>query len=270
MEKLTLKSSQHSLTDQLLRQLNQGKVSERVEALSSLAKLNDPEIVPILLSQLTDKSPQVRAAASEYLGLAGDSKAIKPLVKRLNDNNSEVRRAAISSLGFLLVGQKSPRVLMEKLGDRNMLVRIETCETLGAIGDKKALPALLRALYDSSPLVRSYAAGAIGELGGQKEIGSLEERLKVEKSETAKVGIYQALYQLGRQNILPALISMLRSKDYRVRCATANILSKVVANEKTSPIILDALHGALRREPTLAGRDAIESSVRYLNNEASA
>lgn len=75
---------------------------------------------------------------------------------------------AATGLGDLLQGKSSPPELIGRLQDPDELVRIEAAESLGVIGDKKALPDLWKALTDSSSLVRSYIAGAIGELGSRR------------------------------------------------------------------------------------------------------
>ena len=221
-----------------------------------------------LLHALQDKSPSVRATAAEFLGELNDAAAIAPLIKTLSDCDSEVRMSATSSLGTLLTGSKSPRQLIRMLEDPNVLVRIEAAESLAAVGDRKALPALWRAINDRSPLVRSYVAGSIGAFGRARDIPKLEQRLKSERSDTVKVGIYQALYELGRKDMLLSLISLLlESDDYRVRIATAKILGEVVLHESNAPTILDALRRALKQEETIAGRSAIRSSLKIVRQQ---
>lgn len=195
------------------------------------------------------------------------SEAIILLVSRLENSDSEVRMMAASSLGDLLRGEKSPPALVRKLQDPDELVRVETAESLGAIGDKKTLPALWKALDDSSALVRSYVAGAIGELGGRKNIARLENRLQKEKSDTARVGYYQALYKLGKRDVLDQLLRLLsESKDYRVRCAAANILGDIVEDKNSARSIYTVLNKALRLEPTTAAKSTLRSNMRDIKH----
>lgn len=238
-------------------------VPDRVRALERLAETADPGAVKNLLRALQDKSPSVRATAVDYLGDLKVKEAIAPLITALSDRDSEVRWSATSSLGTLLIGRRSPRQLIRMLEDPNTLVRIEAAESLGAIGDRKALPALWRGMNDRSPLVRSYVAAAIGAFGRKKDITELEHRSTHEKSDAAKVGMYQALYELGRQDILISLISLLlESSDYRVRIGTAKTLSQIVLDRSNAATILDALRRALKQEQTIAGRSALRSSLR--------
>ena len=241
------------------------KPSDRVKALERLVRKGDAGVVEDILHALQDKNPIVRATAAEFLGDLNDDAAITPLIKSLSDRDSEVRMSATSSLGTLLTGNKSPRQLIRMLEDPNVLVRVAAAESLGAIGDRKTLPALWRAINDRSPLVRSYVAGAIGAFGRARDIPELEQRLNTERSDTVKVGIYQALYELGRKDMLPSLISLLmESNDYRVRISTAKILAEVVLDKSNAPTILDALRRALKQEETIAGRSAIRSSLKIV------
>jgi HEAT repeat protein len=54
--------------------------------------------------------------------------------------------------------------LSNAVRDSDELVRIEAAEALGTLPRRRAWPVLRRVLKDRSPLVRSYVAGAGGEL----------------------------------------------------------------------------------------------------------
>ena len=257
--------SHKTIPNQLLDQLKRKKVSDRVEALESSSKIGDPTVVKQVIHALSDRSPTVRRAAVECLSVLGTKAAIAPLISKLEDSDSEVRMIAASGLGDLLQGKSSPPELVRKLQDPDELVRIETAESLGAIGDTNALPDLWKALEDSSSLVRSYVAGAIGELGTRKDIARLEDRLREEKSDTARVGYYQALYKLGKDEALDQLMRMLsQSNDYRVRCAVAKILCDIVDDKNSALNIYTALQKALRLEPTTAAKSSIRSSIQSI------
>jgi HEAT repeat protein len=268
MKEKTQLESQQAMLNQLLPKLRQKRVSDRVRALESLAKIDLPRVVNEMIRALSDRSPTVRATAAEFLGSLEAKEAVRPLIGKLADSDNEVRMMAASSLGSLLMGKRSPLKLIQTLQDRDELVRIEVAESLGAIGDRRALPALWKALDDPSPLVRSYLAAAIGELGNKGDVAKLEERLKQEKFDTSKVGYYQALYRLGRHDALEALFSiLLKSSDYRVRSATAKILSEVIADESNAPAILRALQKALRQEQTIAAKSSIRSSLKRVRQK---
>lgn len=189
---------------------------------------------------------------------------VEDAITKLADRDYEVRMEAAENLAYLLEGRSSPRELIDALKDKNELVRIEVAESLGFIGDPKALPALRKALEDRSPLVRSYVAAAIGLLGSEQDLVRLKRALKQESSETAKIGVYLALYTMGEHAVLEDWVKLLQSADYRVRCAAANNLSSVKANKSEAQFIRRSIKEALRKEDTTAARSSMRSSLRAL------
>ena len=73
---------------------------------------------------------------------------------------------------------------------RNVLVAI------GNWGARKALPALEIALSDGEPLVRSHAAWAVGQIGGETAAKLLQTRLVVEEEPEVIAEIQEALARL--------------------------------------------------------------------------
>jgi epoxyqueuosine reductase len=64
---------------------------------------------------------------------------------------------------------------------------------LGNSGDRSHAPYLAQALQDSEPLVRGYAAWALGQLGGAEARAALQKALAVESDESAKGEMEAAL-----------------------------------------------------------------------------
>ena len=254
----------------LLKQLIDRKSSVRANAVKSLAQINHPRVVTEIIKALNDTNPNVRSVAAECLGSMNSKRAIRALITRLPDHFSEVRMRAAESLGVLLAGQKkSPVALIRSLRDPDELVRIEVADSLGAIGDRAAAPALWRAIHDRSPLVRSYAAGAIGELGERGDMARLEREVRREGSELSRVGYYQALYMLGKEEGLSELVKLLTSKSYRVRCASARTLCDFEVSRSNASALVRTLRIALKKETTTAGRSSIQASIRTIRRQFS-
>ncbi|WP_407310087.1 epoxyqueuosine reductase [Desulfosporosinus sp. SB140] len=68
---------------------------------------------------------------------------------------------------------------------------------LGNLGDPANVPDLVIALDDPEELVRSYAAWALGKIGGRGAKQILEEKFKGETSESVKLEIQEALVGMG-------------------------------------------------------------------------
>ena len=190
---------------------------------------------------------------------------IDALSLRFSDHDPDVRMKVAERLGIQLAGSKKcPRALVKMLHDPNELVRIEVVDSLAAIGDRGVLPNLWMAIRDRSPLVRSYIAGAIGELGSKEDLKRLERKVGKERSRTAKLGYYQALYLLGKNEIFPTIVRFLRSKNYRLRCSTANILSEFIVDHSNYQSVLSALRKALTMESTVAAKSTFEACIRSI------
>jgi HEAT repeat protein len=187
------------------------------------------------------------------------------LVALLADRRREVRYEAAQSLGRVLAGSgKAPAALLRAIGDRDELVRIAACEAAGDIGDKRAAPQLRRRLNDPSPLVRSYAASALGMLAVDGARGALVKASRRERSSIARVGLYEALVRLGEQSALQRLLALLRSKQYRVRSAVANTVAELPLDSESKSEVRRALREAIAVEQTVAAASSLKFALRRL------
>jgi epoxyqueuosine reductase len=67
------------------------------------------------------------------------------------------------------------------------------CVALGNSGDKRAIPALSKALHDDEPLIRGHAAWALGRLGGNDAIQALQAAAPREEDTEVRKEIAYAL-----------------------------------------------------------------------------
>ena len=82
----------------------------------------------------------------------------------LTDSSDRVRKQAAWALGAV-DDRRAVDALVRALKDQNSGVREQAAWALGAIGDSQALPGLLPALKDANSGVRRQAAWAIGVIG---------------------------------------------------------------------------------------------------------
>lgn len=241
-------------------------VAERISILEKLKNANTLELQRSLAGALKDKSPTVRGFVVEVIGEKKIDKMLVDLLPMLKDSDSEVRMLAIESIGKLADGKLYADNIVESLKDKSELVRIAAAEILGELGSPIVLDNLKVALNDKSELVRSYAAEAIGSIGQQESIETLEAYLLNEDNENAKVGFYVGLYKLNKKDVLEKLLSLFESKDYRVRCATANSLSILNLTSSEISQVISVLKQALDKEKTVAARSSIENTLTYLQS----
>jgi len=62
--------------------------------------------------------------------------------------------------------------------DPSYKVRVQAALVLGKLGDKRAVPALIKALKDSNATVRTVSCGALGKLGDSSAVEPLKEAAK--------------------------------------------------------------------------------------------
>jgi HEAT repeat protein len=149
--------------------------------------------------------------------------------------------------------------LTEAPNDHDDLVRIQAAEEIGRSGARRAAPSLRRALNDSSALVRSYVAAALGGIGSASDRTRLEKHLSRETSDSARLGFYEALWLLGDKTVFNDALQLLTSPDYRARSATARALFVTFLSLRTRPRIIAALRRRFAIEPTKSVRSTIRS-----------
>lgn len=169
--------------------------SVRATAASSILALPDEESVTHLIPLLSDRDEFVRREAAYALGKTRGSNAVAPLIDRLlTDKQDGVRGAAavalgeisdamaVSALAAVINSQteeagskKNPKSKKEK----NPFVLRAAAHSLGQIGSRAAVPALIAALQDekADDDVRRESAGALGLIGDPSSIPALRTAL---------------------------------------------------------------------------------------------
>jgi HEAT repeat protein len=112
-----------------------------------------------------------------------DENILRRLIVCLETNDDPVQRmGAAESLG-ILGNQKALGPLMNALRDESEYGRYGAVKALGKLGNPKAIEPLLVALKDnSSSTVRRGAAIALGMIGDEKAISQLQQAIEQEDS----------------------------------------------------------------------------------------
>ncbi len=121
--------------------------------------------------------------------------------------------------------------------DPNASIRALAVRTLGRVGDARVLKALADALNDPSVRVRSEAAWAISQLNfstikaSPEILSKLKENLKLtltsDEELDVRINSAKALGQFKEQDVLFALISALKDKEFAVRYQAEKSLVKL-------------------------------------------
>ncbi len=247
---------------------NKGRPSDAVRAgaARALAKIKNPEALPVLRAAMSDPSLAVRLGAAQGLVDMKDEQAVPLFVKQLSDSDPRLRRTALRALdkiakpdtkvGDVTVAEAvrnvlkndkdsavratAVSVLADLLKERAVpdlsalttdldpSVRMEAAGALAGIG-KPAADALVAFASDADPNVRSMALEGIGQIGGPKQVPVLVKAAedKGKGSKQVRIAAAGALGNIGGADALAALGKLAKDTDPGVRQAAAVALGKV-------------------------------------------
>lgn len=143
----------------------------RSAVLDALAHRGDEAAIPHLAKALEDAAGEERAAILRTIGAIGGESAIRVLIEWLGA--SDVGDDAVE--GLVWIGAPAVPHLLAAL--RSSAQPEGAARALGAIGDVRATPALIRALREGSPPLRVAAAQALGALGDERAAPALAQAL---------------------------------------------------------------------------------------------
>ncbi len=147
---------------QLLAQLATGDRKTRIATVYALGRIHSSKVFVPLLEALKSKDPDLRTAAARTLGEKHHPKTLAPLVNALDDpENAVVTEIATALAQFN--DPRLPKVLSPLIG-RDEQIALAAIDAIGQIGFPEGEEALIIALTDSRPLLRSHAATALGKL----------------------------------------------------------------------------------------------------------
>lgn len=167
----------------------------------------------VLKAMQSDFHPESRIAAINAMTDLGDVQAIRQLVWFMEDKDDEVRLAATVGIERLWRADM-PQEITQLILDREKLLlddpieRIRQAElrVLGKIGNDTAASTLIRALVDSSPVIRTLAMDVLAGLGNH----ALQPLLKASLSndrQLAKQGMI-VLTRINHDRYDDALLQM--------------------------------------------------------------
>lgn len=166
----------------------------------------------------------------------------------------------------------SKEVLLKLLCDKNSLVRTEAADSLSQYPYDDVLQQLkIVAENDNNHMVRGYAllsmtlVSMMLKADPAKYLSFLHQRCKREKSVFCKLNCYHALYIMGEKDKLEVILLILKSRNYRNRCAVVNTLYDVV-NESNRLLVVREFKKQLLKENSEAVISTINGFLRKYDN----
>ena len=146
----------------------------KVKAILFLGETQDPRAVDILLSTFNDtfsnwECPSIKSYTAIALGnFKGNPKVVDALLNGVSDRELLTREASIQSLGRI-GDRRAVQYLVALLGDRSAAIRLSAIKALEGIGDPRAILPLQRiAENDNESVIKTEALAALSKLNGQK------------------------------------------------------------------------------------------------------
>lgn len=170
---------------------------DRYYAAHVLREIGDPRAVPALIETLHDNSINYQAAI--VLGHLGDKQAIPHLRKMVNDFPGQRLWAGY---GLAALGEPEGFGMLEEVinsDSQSWTYRRHAVRALGEFGDRKAVPAVVRALKDEHVNVRVSAARALGAIGDPAGLPALIEALN--DTEVTKINSPTTVQEEARKAI---------------------------------------------------------------------
>jgi HEAT repeat protein len=239
-----------ALSDQI--QSENGDI--RQAAVTALARIGDPNTVPVLVRALSD--PELTAQAAEALSKIGDARAYEPLLQLLGHDRAAVRQAAVAALNS--IGHPSMAADISKLlFNSNPHVREAAVRICAYFAYPDCAAQLLDRIHDVSENVRRAAVESLSHLQDDRVLGAL---LRAAQDESPKIrtAAVQSLGMVDSLQALPELLRALTDQDPWVRYYAARALGRI-----RSPEAIDALGNLVRKDTAnqvrIAATDALGS-----------
>ena len=183
---------------------------------------------------------------------------IKKLLNLSSAEDPFIRLEALEKLDFRSPNQQLKKRYVELLKDPNDLVRTQAVENLSNFeGHNDLGHELLDCFKDESRLVRGSAAETLGWIGDPGNIRRLEERLDV-VNDWEKASLFAGLILLGEHHYFDALLLLIESPNYQLRCRVGNLCARVASSDEMKRKAIRSFEEALKSENSRA----VETTLR--------
>lgn len=241
------------MNDIVITRLESHSEKVRARAAYRLVNSKDEQSIQALIKALFDSSPRVRRQAAYALSTICPLSALSSLIKATQDSDTETCRRVALTLGkighpdaitpliniffrndtelqyaaqkaLIRIGEPAVPALMVLYENSDAHIRALAVQSLGRIGDIRAIDIFIRALSDSDKWIRWMTASIVRSIPDKRFIEPLTARLE---DEFMRWNAARALGYVGDEKIIEVLTAIandpnrddpLRSKaDYAVR-----------------------------------------------------
>lgn len=210
--------------EKLISQYEKGDEASRLKTVALLGEIGGKRAVDALTSALKDDNRDVVKEAANSLGYMGDKRAVLPLCDALKTGNEDVKAEIISSLALLRDG-RAVDSLVKILEGRDLEAKVLAIRALGIIGDRKAVLPLCKFLEDGH-FNYKILVEILGDMGDKRAVPYLV-KAAVLGDEEMEAQVIRSLAKLKDKRALPVLKRDLMSKSYIIRRESIKALKQV-------------------------------------------
>jgi aminopeptidase N len=176
------------------------------------------------------------------------------------------RNWAIEQLGARTADSAAGRALADAAGRADYFrTRAEAAQALGGFGATMAVPALERALVDTSAQVRAAAVGALGHVGGERAVSLVRRALGADSSYAVRAAALGALAAAHVPDLQEVIGEGLKTPSYQDVIQQAALVAIVQSGDTTFLPSVDSLVGTSQVAPFVLAALANRGSGRALD-----
>lgn len=174
-----------------------------------------------------------RLVTTRRLGDARNPMSIAELREALSDPSFNVRYEAVLAMARLKAHPELIQALVAVLDSKEPDLSVAAGWALGRLGDKRAIPALRRALASEYALLRGRSARSLAALGDSEAVPILLNLLKSEKHNNIRVAYASALGSFRTTAALADLLELLEQlSTENLRGEVALAIARIVGAEQ--------------------------------------
>ncbi len=188
------------------------------------------------------------------------------VLQSLASDRSRLVKSWVAKLLVNFSDEVSKSILIKLTQDKDSLVRTEAYDSLRIFADDETEQFLKTAIgQEASALARSYAILSWTDVKvarsnvSKADTSFLEaQRKREQRVPLCRLNCYCGLYRFGDQTMLGPILSFLKHKNYRTRCAAIHTLDGLM-DGSTRDVIIEAVAQQLPLETTVAVKSTIET-----------
>jgi HEAT repeat protein len=207
--------------------------------LRALAMRKDPAARPAILAAAKSGDKGVQAAAVTALGTTGSAADVPMLAGLTASADADVAKAAQMSLAAL-PGDNVGDAVVAAIRGAAAPVKAQLIAALGARGDAKCVPAVVKGLDDGDAGVRAASLKALAGLGGKGEIAGAVKALKAAKDPSERTAAEEALLAMASRakgDALPAILAGSDGADAASKCVLVRALGRIGGDRALAAVL---------------------------------